>query len=81
MCLAIPGKILSLNKDASPLMGNVSFGGIEKQVCFDLLPEAEVGQYVVVHVGFALSTMDERAAAQAFEYLNALNESDKRKRI
>ncbi len=74
MCLAIPGKVLSINTEEVPMMGRVSFGGIEKQVCFDLLPDASINDYVVVHVGFAISKMDEQEAAQVFEYLKAIED-------
>jgi len=74
MCLAIPGKVLSINREEVPMMGKVVFGGIEKQVCFDLLPEASVDDYVVVHVGFAISKMDEQEAAQVFEYLKTMED-------
>jgi hydrogenase expression/formation protein HypC len=55
-------------------MGKVSFGGILKEVCLAYVPEARVGDYVVVHVGFAISRIDEAEAAQVFEYLREMNE-------
>ena len=63
MCLAIPGKVLAID-DADPLMrtGKVSFDGLVNQVSFALLPRAEVGGYVIVHAGFAISIVDEAAA-------------------
>jgi hydrogenase expression/formation protein HypC len=67
MCLAIPGKILSIERGAEPLMGIVSFGGVEKHVCLEWVPEATVGDYVMVHVGFALSTVDEKEALETLE--------------
>ena len=75
MCLAIPGKILSIAGD-DPLLraGRVSFGGIVKEVNLAYTPEARVGDYVVVHVGFALSTVDEEEARQVFGYLKAMDE-------
>jgi hydrogenase expression/formation protein HypC len=75
MCLAIPGKILSVTID-DPLMrtGQVSFGGIVKDVNLAFVPEANVGDYVVVHVGFALSKMDEQEAQQVFEYVKQMDE-------
>jgi hydrogenase expression/formation protein HypC len=73
MCLAIPGKILEIDAAASPVMGKVSFGGIKKDVCLELVPEAHVGDYVVVHVGFAISMMDED---EAMETLALLDEMD-----
>jgi hydrogenase expression/formation protein HypC len=75
MCLAVPGKILSIN-ESEPLMrtGRVSFGGIVKEVNLAYVPEAQVGDYVVVHVGFAISTLDEAEANRVFEYLQAMGE-------
>jgi len=75
MCLAIPGKILSLT-DAEPLerMGRVSFGGIIKEVSLAYVPEAKLGDYVIVHVGFAISTLDEAEANRVFEYLHQMDE-------
>jgi hydrogenase expression/formation protein HypC len=71
MCLAIPGKILSIVGD-EPLMrtGRVSFGGVVKEVSLAYLPDAEVGQYVIVHVGFALSILDEEEAQETLDYLS-----------
>jgi hydrogenase expression/formation protein HypC len=77
MCLAIPGKILSLNTD-DPMIrtGKVSFGGIIKEVCLAYTPEAKVGDYVIVHVGFALSIVDEAEAHLVFDYLKQMGEVD-----
>lgn len=76
MCLAVPGKILSIEEttDAFDRYGRVSFGGIVKQVNLAYVPEACVGQYVIVHVGFALSVVDEEEASRVFEYLEQMNE-------
>lgn len=67
MCLAIPGKILSIERGAEPLMGTVSFGGVEKRVCLEWVSDVKVGEYVLVHVGFALSTVDEKEALETLE--------------
>ena len=73
MCLAVPGKIISATGDDSlERMGKVDFGGIVKEVSLAYVPEAKVGDYVVVHVGFALSTMDEQEAATVFDYLRQM---------
>jgi hydrogenase expression/formation protein HypC len=75
MCLGVPGKVVSLNP--TPLgmtMGRVSFGGITKEVCMAYVPDADIGDYVVVHVGFAIAKIDEAEAAQVFEYLREINE-------
>ncbi len=75
MCLGIPGKITRIDPDALGLnMGKVNFGGIVKEVCLAYVPEAEVGDYVIVHVGFAISRIDEEEAARVFEALEALGE-------
>ncbi len=75
MCLAIPGKITSISGE-DPLMrsGKVDFGGILKEVSLAYVPEVKVGDYVIVHVGFALSRVDEEEANQVFEYLRQMQE-------
>ena len=75
MCLAIPGKILSITEDRPMLRtGRVSFGGIIKAVNLAYVPEAGVGDYVIVHVGFAISTLDQQEADRVFEYLRQMDE-------
>ena len=76
MCLAIPGKVLDIDRSASPVMGTVSFGGTQKKVCLDWLPEARVGDYVIVHVGFALSTVDEAEALETLKMFKEMGELD-----
>ncbi len=75
MCLAVPGQVLSLAGD-DPLTrsGKVSFGGVTKEVCLGFVPEVKVGDYVIVHVGFALSIVDEAEAKQVFDYLRQMEE-------
>ena len=75
MCLAIPGRILIIAGD-DPLMrtGRVSFGGIVKEVNLAYTPEADVGDYVIVHVGFAISTLDQTEAHRVFDYLREMGE-------
>jgi hydrogenase expression/formation protein HypC len=75
MCLAIPGKILSVTGDG-PLLraGRVSFGGIVKEVNLACVPEAQVGDYVIVHVGMAISRVDEAEALRVFDYLREMDE-------
>ncbi len=75
MCLGIPGKITVVYEQDDLPMGKVEFGGIGKDVCLSLVPEAEVGQYVLVHVGFALNVIDENEAQQIFSYLEQLEEA------
>ena len=75
MCLAIPGKIESITGDDSlSRMGKINFGGIFKEACLAYVPEAKVGDYVIVHVGFALSRVDEDEAHKVFEYLKEMEE-------
>jgi hydrogenase expression/formation protein HypC len=75
MCLAIPGQLLSMTGD-EPLarMGRVSFGGVIKEVSLAYVPEVAVGDYVIVHVGFAIGRLDEEEAQQVFEYLKQMDE-------
>jgi hydrogenase expression/formation protein HypC len=78
MCLAIPGKIISINKqeDETFRQGKVSFGGIVKEVNLCMVPEANIGDYVLVHVGVAINKVDEDEAKQTFEYLKQMGEID-----
>jgi hydrogenase expression/formation protein HypC len=75
MCLAVPGKIESIEGE-DPILrsGRVSFGGVIKQVNLAYVPEAKVGDYVLVHVGFAINTIDEEEANQVFEYLRQMGD-------
>lgn len=72
MCLAIPGKVIEIEKNADPVMGKVSFGGIVKHVCLDWVPEVTVGDYVIVHVGFAISKVNEEEAIETIKMILAL---------
>ncbi len=69
MCLGIPGKVTDIYRDQGLLMGKVDFGGVKKQVCLEYLPEIVVGDYALVHVGFAISRIDEEEARQVFALL------------
>ncbi|HKJ33114.1 MAG TPA: HypC/HybG/HupF family hydrogenase formation chaperone [Balneolales bacterium] len=74
MCLGIPGKIVEIgHQEDELLMGKVSFGGLKKEVCLSYVPDAKIGDYVIVHVGFALSKLDEQEARQVFDYLEELD--------
>jgi hydrogenase expression/formation protein HypC len=75
MCLAIPGKIISVEGD-DPLTrtGRINFGGIVKEANLAYVPDARPGDYVIVHVGFAISKLDESEAARVFEYLDEMGE-------
>ena len=75
MCLAVPGKIESIDA-ADPIFrsGKVNFGGILKRINLAYVPEAKIGDYVLVHVGFAISTIDEQEAHETLEYLKKMGE-------
>ncbi len=75
MCLSIPGRIESITGD-EPLAkkGRVNFGGIVKEISLAYVPEAKVGEYVIVHVGFAISKVDEAEALKVFEYLKQIGD-------
>jgi hydrogenase expression/formation protein HypC len=74
MCLAVPGRIVTVTDEgAETRAGRVEFGGIEREVSLALLPEAKVGEYVLVHAGFAISLVDEEEAARVFEYLKEMD--------
>lgn len=72
MCLAVPGKILSTEQIGESRLGKVQFGGITREAYLDLVPEAQVGDYVVVHVGFAISRVDEEEAQRTLEMLEEM---------
>ncbi|MGY0490633.1 HypC/HybG/HupF family hydrogenase formation chaperone [Streptomyces sp. WG-D5] len=72
MCLGIPGRVLAVREDAGVRMGDVDFGGVRREACLAYVPEAEVGTYVVVHVGFAISRLDEAEAVRTLDVLRAM---------
>ncbi len=75
MCLAVPGLITEITQEGElTRAGKVSFGGISKEVSLAYVPEAKVGDYVIVHVGFAISTVDPVEAQKVFDYLKAMDE-------
>jgi hydrogenase expression/formation protein HypC len=77
MCLAVPGEVKSIYDANGTRMGIVSFGGVEKEICFAYLPDIQVGDYAIVHVGFAISQIDEASAKktlQTFAELGLLEE-------
>jgi hydrogenase expression/formation protein HypC len=82
MCLAVPGQIMSIEND-DPIFrnGKVSFNGVLKDVNLAYVPEAKVGDYVVVHVGFAISKIDESEATRVFEYLEQMDELDELRKV
>jgi len=78
MCLAIPGKITSLEEpeDDQPRLGKVLMGGIKKDVNLELLPEAGIGDYVLIHVGVAISIVDEEEAEDTLQFLDKMGDLD-----
>ena len=76
MCLAIPGKVIETLESDGLRMAKVSFGGMVKQVCLEYTPEAGPGDYVLVHVGFALSRVDQEEAERTFKLLEELGQLD-----
>ena len=74
MCLGIPGKVVEIFREHDLLMGKVDFGGVFKRVCLEHVPEAQPGEYVIVHVGFALARIDEAEAERVFALLAGMNE-------
>ena len=76
MCLAIPGQVVETYREHDVLMGKVRFGGISKRVCLEHVPDVAVDDYVLVHVGFALSRIDEAEAKQVFEFLDSMDQLD-----
>ena len=79
MCLGIPGKVVQTYEEHGLLMGKVDFGGVFKRVCLAHVPETRIGEYVLVHVGFALSRIDEAEARRVFEFLEGMNQLDELK--
>ncbi len=76
MCLALPGRIEHIEAGSQPLMAKVSFGGVRKDICLELVPDAVVGEYVIVHVGFALNKLDEAEALETIRMLNEMGEAE-----
>jgi hydrogenase expression/formation protein HypC len=79
MCLGIPGKVVETYREHEVLMGKVDFGGVRKRVCLEHVPDMQVGDYALVHVGFALARIDEAEAQSIFELLQSLNQLDELK--
>lgn len=74
MCLAVPGKVIRIWSVADQLMAQVDFGGVLKEVCLDFVPDLMVGEYTIVHVGFALQRLDEASALQTLELFRQMGE-------
>jgi hydrogenase expression/formation protein HypC len=74
MCLGIPGKVIETYREHDVLMGKIDFGGVVKRACLEHVADAQPGDYVLVHVGFALSRIDEAEARRVFQFLEELNQ-------
>jgi hydrogenase expression/formation protein HypC len=74
MCLAIPGKIVEFHEKHGVKMSKVDFGGITREACLEYLPDAQLGDYVLVHVGFAISKVDQEEAARTYRCLEELDQ-------
>jgi hydrogenase expression/formation protein HypC len=73
MCLGIPGKVVEINTDGPLRMAKIDFGGVRKEACLEYLPTVGLGDYVIVHVGFAISKLDEEEALRTIELLRMLD--------
>jgi hydrogenase expression/formation protein HypC len=76
MCLGVPGKVVEVYREHDLLMGRVDFGGVLKGVCLEYVPDIAVGEYALVHVGFALTRLDEAEANRVFALLTSAGELD-----
>jgi len=74
MCLGVPGRVVEVFHEQDLLMGKVDFGGVRRNICLAHTPEVQPGQYVIVHVGFALQVIDEEESRQVFEFLRQMAE-------
>jgi hydrogenase expression/formation protein HypC len=74
MCLGIPGKVIEIRDDAGLPMGKVDFGGVRKEACLAYIPEVQLGDYVIIHVGFAISRVDEEEALKTLEILSTMGD-------
>lgn len=79
MCLGIPGKVVATYREHDLRMGKIDFSGVSKRVCLEHVPDVQPGDYVLVHVGFALSRIDESEARRVFEFLSEMNQLDELK--
>ena len=77
MCLGIPGKVIDVREEAGLVMGRVDFGGVRKEACLAYVPDVKVGDYVVIHVGFAISRVDEEEAIRTLELLSQMGDAVK----
>ena len=76
MCLAVPGKVIEIWHKDETRMANVDFGGVMKEVCLEFVPDIQVGEYTIVHVGFALQRLDEKSAMETLDLFRQMGELD-----
>ncbi len=76
MCLAVPGKIVEIYQSNGLLMGKIDFGGVVREACLAYVPEAKVGDYTIIHVGFALNLVDEQEAMETLALLGEIAKMD-----
>jgi hydrogenase expression/formation protein HypC len=76
MCLAVPGKIIEIYETNDLLMGKVDFGGVVRETCLAYVPDAKVGDYTIIHVGFALNLIDEKEALETLALLEEISNQD-----
>jgi hydrogenase expression/formation protein HypC len=76
MCLAVPGKIIEIYETSGLLMGKIDFGGVVREACLAYVPEAKVGDYTIIHVGFALHLIDEKEAKETLALLEEISNQD-----
>jgi len=76
MCLAVPGKITEIYQANDLLMGKIDFGGVVREACLAYVPEAKIGDYTIIHVGFALNLIDEKEALETIALLEEISNQD-----
>jgi hydrogenase expression/formation protein HypC len=81
MCLAVPGKILEIYETNGLLMGKIDFGGVTREACLTYVPEAKVGDYTIIHVGFALNLIDEAEALETLSLLDQISRQDNQNEV
>ena len=77
MCLAVPGKVIELYNVGGLRMAKMDFGGVTREACLEYLPDVEISQYVIIHVGFAISLLDEEEAQKTLELLQEITDAEK----
>lgn len=76
MCLGIPGRVVETYQEHGILMGKIDFSGVSKRACLEHVPDVKIGEYVIVHVGFALSRIDETEAQRVLDFLSQIKQDD-----